>query len=257
MSLHKGYKKIAGNSTAEILHTDLKDNTVSFNDSEDIEDSDSFDSIMMQIKSTSPLSSLLTSIKTCLIYLDRKITLKTDILKFYPIGSIYLSVNNTNPNILFGGTWERWGNGRAPIGVYEEDTDFSIPENQGGAKTINLSHSHAVNNHIHSTGDCALNINQIPSHNHWLANAAIVVNNGSSATAQFDAGVSGFSSIPNSGWFMEWKKGTIWDTQYAGSNQAHNHGSTGGSAPGTNSQLSTSQQIVQPYITCYMWKRTA
>ena len=28
-------------------------------------------------------------------------------LSFYPIGAIYLSVNNTNPADLFGGTWEQ------------------------------------------------------------------------------------------------------------------------------------------------------
>ena len=28
-------------------------------------------------------------------------------------------------------------------------------------------------------------------------------------------------------------------------------------SPGTNTKLSTAQSILQPYITCYMWKRTA
>ena len=36
------------------------------------------------------------------ISLDTSITNKA-----YPVGSIYMSVNSTNPSTLFGGTWER------------------------------------------------------------------------------------------------------------------------------------------------------
>ena len=44
--------------------------------------------------------------------------------KVYPVGSIYLSVNSTNPSSYFGGTWVAWGSGRVPIGVNTSDTRF-------------------------------------------------------------------------------------------------------------------------------------
>lgn len=31
----------------------------------------------------------------------------SDSIEVYPIGSIYMSINNTNPGLVFGGTWER------------------------------------------------------------------------------------------------------------------------------------------------------
>lgn len=48
----------------------------------------------------------------------------------YPVGSIYMSVNNTSPASLFGGTWQSWGSGRVPISVNTSDSEFSTVEKQ-------------------------------------------------------------------------------------------------------------------------------
>ena len=82
--------------------------------------------------------------------------LKTEIINIiYPVGSIYISIKDTNPSTFLGGTWKRWGNGRSPLGVDEtmfsaQYGDFSQPENIGGEITHKLtiaempSHSHGI-----------------------------------------------------------------------------------------------------------------
>lgn len=62
----------------------------------------------------------------------------------YPVGSIYLSVNNVNPGTLFPGqTWEPWGTGRVPVGVDGSQTDFNTVEKTGGSKdAVVVKHGH-------------------------------------------------------------------------------------------------------------------
>ena len=83
--------------------------------------------------------------------------------KVYPIGSIYMSVNSTNPSELFGGEWKSWCNGRVPVGVYDQDTDFDEAEKYGGEKA-----------HI-------LTINEMPNHNHAFPYYTYAVNGGGTA----------------------------------------------------------------------------
>lgn len=71
-----------------------------------------------------------------------------------PVGSIYLSVDPTNPSTYFGGTWIAWGAGRVPVGFDSGDTDFDTAEETGGEKTHVLTssemptHSHPMRTYI-------------------------------------------------------------------------------------------------------------
>lgn len=61
----------------------------------------------------------------------------------FPVGSIYLSVNNMNPSTYFGGTWVRTGKGKTLVGVDENDSDFNTVQKTGGSKNL-ASHRHKI-----------------------------------------------------------------------------------------------------------------
>lgn len=60
---------------------------------------------------------------------------------YYPVGSIYLSVNDTNPSKWFGGTWEQIAKGRTLVGVDTSQTEFNTVKKTGGSKYLQ-AHSH-------------------------------------------------------------------------------------------------------------------
>ena len=143
----------------------------------------------------------------------------------YPVGSIYMSTNATNPSNFFGGTWVAWGAGRVPVGFNSGDANFNSSEKTGGSKTINISHSHTVNSHKH-VGATGYDENNYYSGVQW-----------------------GSIVLPSYGYW--------WHARESGATNPIRLSYTSPESPGTNSQLSGSQSILQPYITCYMWKRTA
>ena len=62
-----------------------------------------------------------------------------DVKLLYPIGSIYMSIQDTNPSVFFGGTWERIAKGKTLVGVDENDSDFNTSSKTGGEKTHQLT----------------------------------------------------------------------------------------------------------------------
>ena len=66
--------------------------------------------------------------------------------KLYPVGSVYISFNSTNPQTLFGGTWTRLKDR-----VLMASGDTYSPNTTGGSATVTL------------------NVNQLPAHKHSIS----------------------------------------------------------------------------------------
>lgn len=115
---------------------------------------------------------------------DYSATWKSVFDMIYPIGSIYISTNSTNPSLLFGGTWEPFAQGRTLIGVDTTDTDFDTVENIGGEKQ-----------HI-------LTINEMPSHSHSLIARTVLMEAGTNygtyiADGNYNTGTAGGNQAHN------------------------------------------------------------
>ena len=141
-------------------------------------------------------------------------------LDVYPIGSIYLSVSGTNPNSYFGGTWELFGKGRTLVCVDTSQTEFNTSQKTGGEKTHTLS------------------VNEMPSHTHVQNSHRHQTYN----TWGLNSGNNGLNYVSG-----------MSDDGYNGSNNYTNYAT----ATNQNTGGSQAHNNLQPYITCYMWKRTA
>lgn len=128
----------------------------------------------------------------------------TKVQGFYPVGSLYFSINSTNPTVYFGGTWELFGPGRTIVGVDENDTSFSTAEKTGGEKTHTLT------------------VSELAAHTHnwkYLKDTASGTAVHRMRAASYNTSVHPYYS------------------SYVGGGQPH--------------------QNMQPYRTCYIWKRIA
>ena len=142
----------------------------------------------------------------------------------YPVGSVYTNASvSTNPATLLGfGTWTAFGAGRVPVGFDSSNALFDSAEETGGsADAITVSHTHTAT----STDS---------GHSHSVSpSGALVVDNNNGGGSYFGTGTKTLSGLSIS-------TGTASITTTVASS----------GSSGTNANY-------QPYITVYMWKRTA
>ncbi len=181
-----------------------------------------------------------------------------NVLDTYPVGSIYLSISDTNPSNVFGGTWVSFGSGKTLIGVDSNNSKFNTVEKTGGSEAVNYTPVGTVGAH-------ALTVAELPSHTHSIPSLS-----GTTSSAGAHTHTSYQLSYPDkigaAGADMYLvSPGTQYYTSSAG---AHTHsvttnasttGSSGSSSAHSHTFTGTSSNInvLDPYITVYMWKRTA
>ncbi len=150
--------------------------------------------------------------------------------KIYPVGSIYSNAtDSTNPGTLLGfGTWVAFGAGKVAVGYDASDTDFNASEKTGGEKSHTLttaempSHNHSIS----TNGD----------HSHGFTRDIVVTSGGGIQRTYLGGG---------SGQQLAWNGS-------AGMANAGSHSHTIG-----NNGSGSAHSNLQPFVTVYLWKRTA
>ena len=176
----------------------------------------------------------------------------------YPVGSIYMSVLNTSPAVLFGGTWEKI-EGRFLIGTSTGRAAGST----GGSETVTLtteqipSHTHTGPSHTHTftTG------NNSASHTHGtgVANKYFTINRLLSTASVGRRKVATGSScyaMTATGDIEDITERSATGTQsanhtHSGTTAANGTGATGATGGGA------AHDNMPPYYAVFIWKRTA
>ena len=144
----------------------------------------------------------------------------------YPVGSVYINASSsTNPATLLGfGTWVSFGAGRVPVGYDASNSNFNAAEKTGGsADSIVVAHSHSASSSTNG------------AHSHTSAR----------------------NSGPTSGIYQDGFAAPGYDGNNSGPIPTTVAGDHSHSITVTSTGSSGTDANLQPYITVFMWKRTA
>jgi hypothetical protein len=155
----------------------------------------------------------------------------------YPVGSIYTNATvSTNPGTLLGfGTWTAFGAGRVMVGFDSGNALFDTAEETGGAAdAITVSHTHTATTAADGSASGSVTGGFTGDFGPFISATGVLATSG--ALSNRSQGALGTGSLSTATLTIP----------------THTHTITVASAgtSGTNANY-------QPYITVYMWKRTA
>ena len=175
------------------------------------------------------------------------------ILDAYPVGSIYMSVVETNPAELFGGTWEAIAPGRVLLGAGEYNSNTSYTAGtRGGVRSRTLTSSN-IPKHTHT-----VEIKQTAAtHNHRNG----VYDEGPAGNGPLSTNYGAIKMYPTATQHVMAADSSAFNTNtqlYMGytseASTSHTHDVTVGYY---GAKEPTAISVMQPYLVVYMWKRTA
>lgn len=174
-------------------------------------------------------------------------------LAAYPVGSIYMSVNQTDPGTIFGGTWQRIQD----TFLLAAGTTYGAGTTGGEATHVLTPSETALKGHTHSYTSPASSTGSAGSHQHstpfgWDSNNFYCAAQSGGPTV--DTGPTAVIAVK-----VTSSSGNRRYNSTVYSAGAHTHSLTNGS--GTTGNVTTengsAHNNMPPYLAVYMWQRTA
>ena len=203
------------------------------------------------------------SVQDRLSVLENKVSnLKNEVInEIYPVGSIYMSTEDDTVEKVqskFGGTWEKYAQGRTLIGegTTVDTNGYALTYNAGntgGSSSASISHSHTVSNHSHTYSWSGNHSHELPifmygSNVYFPWNVyGHVVNLSFKSDGVYVANAGGTSGSNT-------QPATV--RYYSGASTINVSGTTSSNGAQTIS-YNGNVSVMQPYITVYMYKRVS